>query len=367
MPARQALAELSPASGSNTRPGRLSLWLQALWWRSEPGTAARLLAPLSWVYQVLATWQRKRQLPTRPRGDLLPVPVVVVGNLVVGGAGKTPTTIALVKHLQGRGWRPGIVSRGYGRRSTNLVMVGPHTAAATCGDEPLLMHRRTLAPAVVAANRLAAAQALLAAHPEVNIIVADDGLQHWPLPRAIEVLVFDSRGAGNGMTLPAGPLRQPMPRATTSAQLVVYNADKPSTSLPGAVAHRALGGAVSLDAWWRGERASLQQLDRLAQQSIQSAVVAAAGMADPERFFTMLENTGCRIVRQPLPDHADLTRLPWSETTADVLVTEKDAVKLLPGAVGATRVWVVTLDFKLPIDFTAALDQLLLQPATAIS
>lgn len=325
-----------------------------------------MLAPLTWAYQALAGWQRRRHQPMGPRTDLLPVPVVVVGNLIVGGAGKTPTTIALVRHLLRCGWSPGIVSRGYGRRGSKLLMVAARTPAAKCGDEPLLLHLRTQVPVAVAANRLVAAQALLAAHPEVNVIVSDDGLQHWPLPRDIEVLVFDSRGAGNGLTLPAGPLRQPMPAATTPTQLVVYNADQPSTPLAGTLAHRSLGGAVSLADWWRGEPASMRQLDRLAQQSTHAKLVAAAGMADPERFFTMLEQAGCHIRRWPLPDHADLTTPPWPITTPDVLVTEKDAVKLLPDAMGTTRIWVVALDFKLAPEFTAALDQLLPQPGPKI-
>lgn len=365
-PAPQPHAELALAPQATTLPGRFSRWLQAQWWQTKPGLAAQLLVPLTWAYLGLASWQRRRHQPTGPRADLLPVPVVVVGNLIVGGAGKTPTTIALVRHLQRRGWRPGIVSRGYGRRGSELVMVTAHTPAVACGDEPLLLHLRTQVPVAVAANRLVAAQTLVAAHEEVNIIVADDGLQHWPLPRDIEVLVFDGRGAGNGLTLPAGPLRQPMPLATTSAQLVVYNADQPSTPLAGALAHRALGGAVGLADWWRGKPASMRQLDHLAQQSTHADLVAAAGMADPERFFTMVEQAGCRIRRWPLPDHADLTTPPWPAATADVLVTEKDAVKLRPEVMGTTRVWVVTLDFQLPPEFTAALDQLLPQPGPKI-
>lgn len=365
-PAPQPRAELNWAPPAPPLSGRFSRWLQAQWWQTKPGLAAQLLLPLTWAYQGLAGWQRRRHLPTRPRADLLPVPVVVVGNLIVGGAGKTPTSIALVRHLQRCGWRPGIVSRGYGRHGSELVLVAARTPAASCGDEPLLLHLRTQAPVAVATNRLFAAQALLVAHAEVDIIVSDDGLQHWPLPRDIEVLVFDSRGAGNGLTLPAGPLRQPMPSATTPNQLVVYNADQPSTPLAGALVHRALGGAVSLADWWRGKPASMQQLNHLAQQSTHVELAAAAGMAEPERFFTMLEQAGCRIQRWPLPDHADLTTLPWPATTADVLVTEKDAVKLLPDAMGTTRVWVVTLDFQLPPEFTAALDQLLPQPGPKI-
>jgi tetraacyldisaccharide 4'-kinase len=362
MPAPLPHTELSPASRPVALAGRLSRWLQAQWWQAKPGVAARLLQPLSWVYLGLARWHRHRQRSSEPRTALLAVPVVVVGNLIVGGAGKTPATMALVQHLRSQGWRPGIVSRGYGRRGSELLMVNAQTPAAACGDEPLLMHLRTQAPVAVARHRLMAAQALLAAHPEVDIIVSDDGLQHWPLPRDLEVLVFDGRGAGNGLPLPAGPLREPMPRATAPNQLVLYNANSASTGLPGALARRALGGAVPLVDWWQGQAASHQQLSRLAQASTGKALLAAAGTADPERFFTMLEQAGCHIQRWPLPDHASLSPPPWPTDAGDVLVTEKDAVKLLPGSVGATHIWVVTLDFHLPLEFTAALDKLLPQP-----
>jgi tetraacyldisaccharide 4'-kinase len=241
-------------------------------------------------------------------------------------------------------------------------MVEDKTPATECGDEPLLMHLRTGVPVAVARQRLLAAQALLKAHPEVNIIVSDDGLQHWRLPRDVQVLVFDGRGVGNGLLLPAGPLRQPLPDTLAPTQLVLYNAEHASTRLPGAMAQRGLSGALSLAAWWQGEPSSQAQLDQLAQTSGQSKLLAVAGMADPERFFTMLEHSGCRIQRWPLADHANFTPLPWPADATDVLLTEKDAVKLLPGAVGSTRVWVVTLDFQLPPEFTAALDQLLPQP-----
>jgi tetraacyldisaccharide 4'-kinase len=215
----------------------------------------------------------------------------------------------------------------------------------------------------VAPNRLEAARALLAANPQVNIVVADDGLQHWPLPRDVEVLVFDARGVGNGLAMPAGPLREPMPACIGPNQLVLYNAAQPSTPLPGAVAVRGLGGAVLLADWWAGVASSHDQLQALAITSQTKPVLAAAGMADPEKFFGMLEAAGFRIVRLPQPDHASFTPPPWPASTADVLVTEKDAVKLQAEAMGGVRVWVVTLDFQLPTAFTQALDQMLPQPA----
>jgi tetraacyldisaccharide 4'-kinase len=326
--------------------------LQAHWWRQRPSAAMRLLKPVSLLYRALASlngaWQRSRA----PAG--LGRPVVVVGNLVVGGAGKTPTVIAVVDWLRREGWRPGVVSRGYGRADDEaLVHVQWDTPAVRSGDEPLLIRRRTGVPVVVARDRVAAARALLASHPEVDIVVSDDGLQHHRLPRDVEVLVFDDRGAGNGLVLPAGPLRQPLPRVLPPMALALYNAAGPSTPLPGSCVRRALTGALPLAAWWQGATQSLQPLSSLAGRPL----VAAAGMGAPERFFTMLEQAGLTIERLPLPDHADFRTLPWPPGTPDVLVTEKDAVKLPSGAVQGARVWVVALDFVLPPDFTAALRQ----------
>jgi tetraacyldisaccharide 4'-kinase len=174
----------------------------------------------------------------------------------------------------------------------------------------------------------------------------------------VELVVFDGRGAGNGLTLPAGPLRQGLPNRLPPRMLVLYNAERPSTRLPGEVARRALSGALPLDAWWQG-----RQEDRRPLREFRGVpLLAAAGTGDPERFFRMLEQEGLLIERLPLPDHARYDTLPWPTTTADVVVTEKDAVKLHPNALGATRVWVVALDFALPRACTQALRERLPAP-----
>lgn len=321
----------------------------------------RVLQPLSWLYRGLAALHRGLQ--ARPPAAVPSKPVVVVGNLVVGGAGKTPTVIALVHWLRSQGWHPGVVSRGYGREGDDLVDVGSGSEqdAAQTGDEPLLIHLRTGAPLVVCRDRVAAARALCARHPEVDLIVSDDGLQHHRLAREVEVVVFDGRGAGNGLLLPAGPLRQPLPAVASERMLVLYNADQPSTPLPGFVARRSLAGAVPLEAWWQGARGAASPLQAFAGRP----VLAAAGMGDPERFFRMLEHAGLQIRRLPLPDHARFSPLPWPADTKEVLVTEKDAVKLQPGTPGAARVWVVALDFSLPAGFTEALSRRLPSPPTS--
>lgn len=313
------------------------------WWRRGLTLLTALLLPLSWLYAALA----RRAARVAPRRA--PRPVVVVGNLVAGGAGKTPTVIALVQALRAAGRRPGVVSRGHGRRGDGVREVRPGSAAAEVGDEPLLIRRRADVPVFVGRDRVAAAAALCAAHPEVDLLVADDGLQHHALARDVEIVVFDERGVGNGRLLPAGPLREPMPAAWPAARLVVYNAPAPSTAVHGTLAVRRLGSAVPLADWQAGRADGAVPLASLQGRPL----LAAAGIASPERFFSMLEGAGLTITRQALPDHHRYATLPWPAGTADVVVTEKDAVKLDAAACGATRVWVVGLDFVLPAAFVA--------------
>ena len=328
--------------------------LEASWARRGP--LAWLLLPASVLYGVLTGLWRGLYRIGLLRAERLPVPVVVVGNLVAGGAGKTPTVMAVVALLRLRGLAPGIVSRGYGGSASGPLPVALDTPAAVCGDEPLLLHLRTGAPVVVGRDRVAAGRELLRLHPQVDIIVCDDGLQHLALARDAQVIVFDERGVGNGWLLPAGPLREPLPPWAPPRSVVVYNAAAPSTPLPGTLALRRLAGANSLADWWAGRPADAGTLHALAAR----ALLAAAGVARPGRFFAMLRANGLSITELPLPDHHDYAALPWHAGTADVVLTEKDAVKLPPRtALGATRVWVATLDFQLDAAAEAALLQLL--------
>lgn len=324
--------------------------LQAQWLTGGPLSAA--LLPLSWLYRALLALRSLAYRVGLKGTETLPVPVIVVGNWIVGGAGKTPTTLALLELLRARGLSAGVVSRGYGRDGDGVRLVSRASTAREVGDEPLLIHLRGRVPVAVGRDRVAAARALLAAHPGLNLLVSDDGLQHWRLPRALSLLVFDERGLGNGRLLPAGPLRQP-PETTTANQLVVYNAPGPSTALPGFVAERRLTGAVSLAGWWGGEPTSI---DTLRELSNRPGLLAVAGIARPQRFFDMLAAQGLQVDTLALPDHADFTTLPWPPGVAGVVLTEKDAVKLPPDRVGALPVWVVALDFSLGAGFEAALD-----------
>ena len=349
--------------------------LQRHWWRPRLTPLTALLAPLAGVVGAVAAGRR-----AGARARPLPVPVVVVGNVIVGGAGKTPTVIALVALLRSWGFTPGIVSRGHGRADARALLLDatmPADAAtpAAFGDEPLLMHLRTGAPVAVARERHEAALRLLAAHPEVDVIVADDGLQHHALARDIELVVFDGRGIGNGWPLPAGPLRERADAiwptdADTPPRFILVNGRwpaPPARALPAPrercfEARRSLGGALSLADWSRGATATREALLALRGRPL----LAAAGIGDPERFFTMLEAEGLTIARLPLTDHEAFDALPWPADTTDVIVTEKDAVKLARRPPGRTRVWVATLDFGLPDDLARALrDALPARPRSA--
>jgi tetraacyldisaccharide 4'-kinase len=323
----------------------LEALLQHHWWRPQTTALMHSLRPLAALVQRLARWQR-------PTPQTLPVPVVVVGNLIAGGAGKTPTVMALVAWLQRQGWHPGVVSRGHGRQGADTLEVRPNSPVQQVGDEPLLLRRRSGVPVFVGRQRVAAAQALLRAHPDVDILVSDDGLQHHALPRQAELLVFDERGTGNGRLLPAGPLRQALPAQLAAHQWVLYNAAAPSTALPGHLASRRLALAWPLAAWHQGDSTQARPLAALPSRRW----LATAGIAAPERFFSMLEAAGLQIDRLPLPDHHALDQhdLPWPAGTP-VLVTEKDATKLAVDRPGTEGVWVLPLDFGLPDALCAGL------------
>lgn len=324
------------------------------------GVLAWLLLPAALVFGLLSALRRTLYRMGLLRSERIDVPVVVVGNLIVGGAGKTPTVMAVVETLRSHGFSPGVISRGYGRAIDDIVDVQAGTDVRVSGDEPLLMKLRSRVPVVVGRDRVAAARELLRLHPATDVIVSDDGLQHLRLQRDVQVMVFDTRGAGNGWPLPAGPLREPLPRHVPPRTLVLYNATEASTPLPGALARSELRGAVSLADWWSGQPASPQALDALKARRL----MAAAGMAHPDRFFDMLRSAGMSIDPLALPDHHDFAALPWPQGTSDVLVTEKDAIKLKPDRAGATRVWVVPLDFRLGADFERELIALLPPPPT---
>jgi tetraacyldisaccharide 4'-kinase len=330
------------------------------WAMSQPSWLARALQPLSWLYSAIFRWQRQ----SASQAQALPVPVLVVGNFTVGGGGKTPTVIALVQALQAAGHKPGVISRGHGRDGNAAQPVTAQSTAQEVGDEPLLIQRRTGVPVWVGRDRPASARQLCQQHPEVNVLVSDDGLQHHALRRDAAVAVFDERGAGNGLLLPAGPLREALPSNLGPKVRVLYTAGQVCTRLPGGLAQRRLQQAWPLAAWLLGDASQAVPLPTLRGRPL----LAAAGLAAPEKFFSMLEAEGLDIQRLPLPDHFAYRTLPWPGTTPDVITTEKDAVKIAAkpsGELAGARIWVVPLDLQLPAGWVDELIVLLALKPTA--
>jgi tetraacyldisaccharide 4'-kinase len=304
--------------------------------------------PLATLYGGVTTLRRGMYRYGWLRSECLPVPVIVVGNIVAGGAGKTPLTIALVEALRARGRKPGVVSRGYGGDARAAVLLGVQPDSTATGDEPALIKLRTGAPVAIGAKRAEAARLLL---PEgVDVVIADDGLQHYALARDIEICVVDGiRRFGNGRMLPAGPLREPESRLRDVDFIVCNGGDarKPAPAKAGGEVpmQLAISNAVAL--------AGPSHVSPLTAFS-GKRVHAVAGIGHPQRFFDALRALGLDVIEHPFPDHhrytaADLAfgdRLP-------VLMTEKDAVKCR--AFAAENAWVVPVTAELPASFFDAI------------
>ncbi len=297
----------------------MSSWLARTW--RKRGFGACLLWPVSVLYGLLSRFHQTLYRQGFLKTEQCAVPVIVVGNIVAGGAGKTPLVIALVQHFSRQGLRVGVVSRGYGRRGKHCLEVLENTPALESGDEPALIKQALNAPLFIANRRVEAVQALLANYPATQLVVSDDGLQHHGLARALEIIVFDDRGIGNGWLLPAGPLRQRYSAAKTSRLdrgLVLHTGQRPA--FEGYVSERRLAD-YALKA--SGEKVALSSLQG-------SPLTALAGIAIPQAFFDMLNSSGLKVARTiSLPDHFDFSGYAWPVLPdAVVLCTEKDAVKL---------------------------------------
>ncbi len=305
------------------------------------GVIAWLLWPVSLLYGLLVVVRRRLYQLDVLKSHKLPVPVIVVGNVLAGGTGKTPVVMSMVAHLLSCGWRVGVISRGYGRLTPGCLEVTPTSDAREVGDEPALIRRRSQAPVFVAKSRAEAAQALLNAYPRTNILVSDDGLQHLSLARDIEIGVFDDRGVGNGWLLPAGPLREPWPR---TFDLTLHTGARPAFA--GFQGQRRLADyALRFD----GSQLPLSGF-------IGQPIVAVAAIAQPEAFFSMLRAHGLTLARVvALPDHHDFRAGERLGDEGRILVcTEKDAVKLWPYEPAALA---VPLEFTAPPGFWQALDE----------
>ena len=323
-------------------------WLARSW--RKRGLVACLLWPLSLVYRVLSWLHHGLYRAGILKTEHSTVPIIVVGNLVAGGAGKTPLVMALVQHFRRQGLQAGVVSRGYDRQGKNCLEVLENTPISESGDEPALILRAQRAPVFIAVKRMEAVNALLLKYPATQVIVSDDGLQHYGMARDIEVTVFDDRGIGNGWLLPAGPLRQPHTVDQSGHGLVLHTGQFPA--FKGYVSTRQLADhALNADS------------KHVALSSLKGQVLTAlAGIANPEAFFAMLKARGLQLQQTiALPDHFDFSVYAWPVSAdAFVLCTEKDAIKLfqLPQFKGHNLL-AVPLEFSPEPSFLAALDALL--------
>ena len=338
-------------------------WLQRQW--RQDGWLAHLLAPLAGITAAAVRRKREAYRDGRRQAWRAPVPVVVVGNVYVGGTGKTPVVIAAVSGLRALGWNPGVVSRGYGARVGAAPRVGRGEALdpSDYGDEPALIARATNAPVAVHPRRARAAQALLRAHPEVDVIVTDDGLQHLQLARDVEIIVQDERGTGNGRLLPAGPLREPASRLDEVDAVITNRGTSTAPEVaPAASARQAAAGPLRMDMVLDPDAARrlVDGLTRPLADFIEpgARVAAAAGIGNPRRFFDTLRAAGVAPVEEiALPDHYAYADSPFDKVRAEhILVTAKDAVKC--GRLDDPRLWEVGVTARfVPEGFADWLDE----------
>ena len=323
------------------------------------GWLSILLLPLSALYGALAWLHRHLYLWGILKKQRVAVPVIVVGNIVAGGGGKTPTVMALVDHLKAKGWQVGVVSRGYGRDNDICTEVLPHSSVAQVGDEPLLLANTCQVPVFVATKRFDAASQMLAKYPATNIIISDDGLQHHALHHDIAITVLDDRGVGNGWLLPAGPLREKLRNTRLREQnnLVLHTGNHPvkiATTAPQFTAKRSLAQQARRH---DGGRVNLADLNEMAT-SANKPLLALAGIANPESFFVMLRELGLQLSKTiALPDHYAFDSVLGNEYAGYSLIcTDKDAVKLWQTAPQALA---VGLEFVPEPAFFTEVDQLL--------
>ncbi|MBI3902949.1 MAG: tetraacyldisaccharide 4'-kinase [Nitrosomonadales bacterium] len=308
-------------------------WLEQHWYRITP--LHLILLPVSIIFQLLAGLRRTLYRSGIFSSQKLPVPVIVVGNITVGGSGKTPLTLWLAQRLLDNGWHPGIITRGYGGTSTAPQAALPSSDSAVIGDEALLMAQRGLCPVWAGRDRAAAGRALLYAHPECDVLLSDDGLQHYRLQRDIEIAVVDgARRFGNGRLLPAGPLRE-APSRLEKVDAVVINGgeaadDEYRMQLDGSIFHNLLNPDIT------------RRTPDFRGQNIH----AIAGIGYPSRFFAYLDALGLSGCAHPFPDHYRYTPDDLAYADADaILMTEKDAVKC--AAFATEKCWVLRVDAQL--------------------
>lgn len=314
-------------------------WLQRIWY--EGGSLYWILLPLTGIYWLLVRIRKSLYRSGFLKSFRAPVPVIIVGNVTVGGTGKTPVTIWLARHLAGRGFSPGIVSRGYGgSRSSTSMRVDSASDPDVVGDEPVLLAKRTECPVVVDADRTRAVRMLV--DDGADVIIADDGLQHYRLERDYEICVIDgARGLGNGMLLPAGPLRESTARLSEVDRVLVNGAGGEPGNIPALEKAPVQFDLVAVEAS-RLDGSLKRALDSFAGTTVH----AVAAIGNPGRFFEMLQSYGIQVIEHPFRDHAALSRqdLEFGDDF-DVLMTEKDAVKVKASV--SDKYWSVPVELTL--------------------
>jgi tetraacyldisaccharide 4'-kinase len=315
-------------------------WLEAYWYRLSP--LHLVLWPLSIFFGALAAMRRRLYRAGLLSSTRLGVPVIVVGNINAGGTGKTPCVIWLVQWLLEHGFNPGVITRGYAGSARDAQRAAADGDPGVIGDEAVLLARRCACPVWVARSRVAAAQALLAAHPDCNVIISDDGLQHYAILRDVELVVLDGeRGCGNGMLLPAGPLREPVSRLRSVDALVINGGVLfPPATLP--------SGVPAFDMRLQGDtfyNVLDTRQDAGAKQFAGKSVHAMAAIGNPLRFFNRLHDLGISCTTSAFPDHHAYTAADCTfDAQAAVIMTEKDAVKCERLAAANTNWWALRVD-----------------------
>lgn len=302
----------------------------AAWYAPRPTLRTWLAWPWSLLFRAAVAIRRILYRRGILRSERMPVPVVVVGNITVGGSGKTPLVIALCEALRAHGWHPGVVSRGYGGRADAPRAVDASDDPAIAGDEPPILAQAGF-PVFIGRDRPAAVRALLAAHPECDVVVSDDGLQHYRLARDVEIAVIDeSRGLGNGFMLPAGPLREPASRLR-EVDAVVRLVDEARRSDDSRTTYM-----TQVAQPWRNLREPSRTADVASWRG--GGVHAVAGIGNPERFFALVRRQGIAATEHAFPDHYPFraSDLAWPGAKA-ILMTQKDAVKC--AAFAGERFW----------------------------
>ncbi len=311
----------------SSKPSRFQQWVEGHWY-GRPGLLS-LLSPLEFLYKKTAESRQKAHAQNAQRYS---VPVIVVGNISIGGTGKTPTIISLISFLQDKGFRVGIVSRGYGRGTTGLVIANKESSASDIGDEPYLIYSNTGCQLAVCENRSDAVQALND-DDVCDIILADDGLQHYSMFRDREIVVIDGlRGVGNGRMLPVGPLREPVQRMDTVDWALVNGAASSNplfeTATPVFNIHVEALEFVQVST---GKAFPLNYFSDTSREDQTAKIVAVAGLGNPQKFFLTLAELGLRFHKKAFKDHHAYTHDDFAHMDSQViLMTEKDAVKCKP-------------------------------------